>query len=313
MRERGARATDIAVVVIAVDDGIMPQTVESINFAQQAGVPIVVAFSKCDKLYAPSAADGPASRAAHAAAGRPASALAQRLSRIREELLKYSVICEEFGGDTQSVPVSAVTGYNIERLLDALIVQGELLELYSDPQAKVHGTVIESRVIFGLGPCATVLVEQGTVTAGCHLVSDGATCRVRTISDHTGRRLERATPSMPVSISGWCKLAPVGGAVVQVESEREANEAVALFEQSPSLVMEQQRERQRILAERAAAHDQMWALRLDRRRDASKPLPSTVDYEAFIQDPTASLPKLSLFIRGILSSPCAERAGHSAC
>jgi len=163
IRERGANVTDIVVLIIAADDGIMAQTIESIRFAQAAKSPVVVAITKCDK-YGP-----------------------ERVTKIKKDLLKYDIVCEDFGGDVQAVAVSGLTGLGMDSLLESLLLQGELLELKADPSAPVGGAIIESRIKQGLGECATVLVQQGTLRPGLWVVAEDAICRVRAMIDHASR------------------------------------------------------------------------------------------------------------------------------
>lgn len=271
MRERGANVTDIVVLVVSADDGIMAQTIESIKFAQSAQVPIVVAINKCDKF-------GP-----------------ERVIKIKEELLKYDVVCEDYGGDTQSVPVSGLTGLNMTNLLECLLLQGELLDLRADPAASVKGAIVESKMRLGLGECATMLVQNGTLKHGMMLVAEEAICKVRVMSDHAGRPLKEAPPSTPVEVAGWRRLPPVGATVMQVSSEEEAQEIVNSYQQKREEI--EQINRNKIIREREILHDKMWQVKnKSLSRDATMPLRAVMSYEEFIQDQDTR-PTLNVIIK----------------
>lgn len=199
MRARGASATDIVVVVVAADDGVMPQTVEAINHARAAGVPIVVAINKMDK---PSADP----------------------ERVRSELTQYQVVSEEWGGDTQFVPVSAHTGMGVDKLLDAILLQAEVLELKAVPTGPAEGVVIESRLDKGRGPIASILVQQGELHNGDMVLAGQHYGRVRAMTDEHGRSLKAAGPSIPVEILGLAGVPDAGDKVMVVPDERRARE-----------------------------------------------------------------------------------------
>lgn len=272
IRERGAQVTDIVVLVVAADDGVMAQTVESIKFAEAVRVPIVVAISKCDK-YGP-----------------------ERVSQIKSDLLKQGVVCEDFGGDTQSVAVSGLTGLNMTSLLECILLQGELLELRADPNKSVHGTVIESRIKRGLGDCATMLVQEGTLQLGTLLVAEDAVCKVRVMSDHAGHAIHTATPSTPVEVAGWRSLPRVGATVIQVPSEEEAAHMAA---HHVALKDEVERQaRSLILKERHEIHNKMWQVKQTAlARNSTTPLRQVLSYEEFQTDTTSALPTLNLLIK----------------
>lgn len=201
LRARGAMATDIVILVVAGDDGIMPQTVEAINHARDAEVPIVVAITKMDK---------------------PTS----NPQRIRTELTQHGLIDEELGGDTMFVEVSSKTRMGIDRLLESVVIQAEVMELQANPDRRADGIVIESRLDVGRGPIATVLVQGGTLRVGDIVVIGQHYGRVRALTDEFGRALPLATPSTPVEISGLNGV-PVSGEHFYVVAEEKAARAIA--------------------------------------------------------------------------------------
>ncbi|MCZ7632577.1 MAG: translation initiation factor IF-2 [Phycisphaerales bacterium] len=203
MRARGANVTDIAVLVVAADDGVMPQTVESINHAKAAGVPIVVALNKIDK---PEATDA-------------------NIHRILGQLAEHGLNPTEWGGDTEVVRTSATTGKGVQDLLEVLDYQSQLLELKADFGGPARGTVIEARVLEGRGPVASVLVRDGELKVGDFVVAGRAFGRVRDITDDRGRRLRDAQPPMPVQISGLDELPDAGDAFYCVSSLKQAQDA----------------------------------------------------------------------------------------
>jgi translation initiation factor IF-2 len=205
MRARGAKATDVVVLVVAADDGVMPQTVEAIQHARAAGVPIVVAVNKIDKADADP-------------------------DRVRTELSKHDVIPEEWGGQTIFVNVSARTGAGIDALLDAILLQAEILELRAPRDGLASGIVIESSVEKGRGAVATVLVKKGTLRMGDPILAGSEFGRVRAMFDETGAAVQEAAPSMPVVVLGLASPPNAGDDLLVVESERKARE-VALYRQ----------------------------------------------------------------------------------
>ena len=205
MRARGAQATDIVVLVVAADDGVMPQTIEAVHHAKAAGVPIVVAVNKIDK---PSV----------------------DLERIRQELAGHGVVPEEWGGDSQFVNVSAKTGLHIDDLLDAILLQAEMLDLGVQVNGPAKGVVIESRLDRGRGAVATVLVKQGTLHAGDMLLAGAQFGRVRAMVNDRGQQVQEVTPGMPVEVLGLADVPQAGDEAVVVGDERKARE-VALFRQ----------------------------------------------------------------------------------
>ncbi|WP_348733427.1 translation initiation factor IF-2 [Rheinheimera texasensis] len=205
MRARGAKATDIVVLVVAADDGVMPQTKEAIQHAKAAGVPIVVAVNKIDKPDADP-------------------------DRVRNELSQYGVISEDWGGDTQFVQVSAKTGLGIDDLLESLLVQSELLELTAVREGMARGVVIESRLDKGRGPVASILVQEGTLSQGDIVLCGLEYGRVRAMRDENGQEVKEAGPSIPVEILGLSGVPSAGDEVTVVRDERKARE-VALYRQ----------------------------------------------------------------------------------
>ncbi|KKL02083.1 translation initiation factor IF-2 [Rheinheimera mesophila] len=205
MRARGAKATDIVVLVVAADDGVMPQTKEAIQHAKAAGVPLVVAVNKMDKPDADP-------------------------DRVRNELSQYGVISEEWGGDTQFVPISAKTGMGIDDLLEAILNQAELLELKAVKKGLARGVVIESRLDKGRGPVASILVQEGTLQQGEIVLCGFEYGRVRAMRDENGKEIKTAGPSIPVEILGLSGVPQAGDEVTVVKDERKARE-VALYRQ----------------------------------------------------------------------------------
>ncbi|HAT39232.1 translation initiation factor IF-2 [Polynucleobacter necessarius] len=205
MRARGAKATDIVILVVAADDGVMPQTKEAIHHAIAGGVPLVVAINKIDKPEANS-------------------------ERVKTELVAEQVVPEEYGGDVPFIPVSAKTGEGIDVLLENVLLQAEILELKAPKDALAQGLVIEARLDKGKGPVATVLVQSGTLKRGDMLLAGSTFGRVRAMMDENGKPCNEAGPSIPVEIQGWSEV-PAAGEVVQVvPDERKARE-IALFRQ----------------------------------------------------------------------------------
>ena len=199
MRARGAQATDIAILVVAADDGIMPQTIESINHAKAAGIPIVVAINKMDKVGA-------------------------NPDRIKQQLTEYDLVSEEWGGETIVCPISAKTGMGIDNLLENLVLQAEVLELRANPNRAAKGTVIEARLDKGRGPIMTVLVQNGTLKLGDIIIAGTCVGRVRTMINDKGQRVTEAGPSTPVEISGLNDVPSAGDVFNAVADERMARE-----------------------------------------------------------------------------------------
>ena len=201
MRARGAMVTDIAILVVAADDGIMPQTIESINHAKAAGIPLVVAINKMDTVGA-------------------------NPERIKQQLTEYDIVPEEWGGDTIVCPISAKTGMGIDNLLENLVVLAEVQELKANPNRAAKGAVIEARLDKGRGPIMTVLVQNGTLKLGDIIIAGTAVGRVRTMINDKGQRITEAGPSVPVEISGMSEVPSAGDTFNAVADERMARELV---------------------------------------------------------------------------------------
>ena len=201
MRARGAKSTDIAILVVAADDGIMPQTIESINHAKAADVPIIVAINKMDKPTA-------------------------NPDKIKEQLTNYELIPEEWGGDTVIVPISAKTGQGLDDLLEMVILSAEVLELKANPNRRAKGTVIEARLDKNRGPVATLLVQNGTLNQGDIVIAGTSVGRVRVMTNDKGRTVKTAGPSVPVEITGLAEVPAPGDEFNAVTDERMARELV---------------------------------------------------------------------------------------
>jgi len=197
MRARGAQSTDIAILVVAADDGIMPQTIEAINHAKAAGIDIIVAINKMDKPTA-------------------------NPDQVKQELTQYDLVPEEWGGDVICVPVSALTGMGIDDLLENVLLVAEVKELKANPNRRAKGLVIEAKLDKGRGPVATVLVQNGTLHDGDIVIAGTAVGRVRAMTDHRGKALKTAGPSVPVEIIGLAEVPTAGDEFQAVEDERMA-------------------------------------------------------------------------------------------
>jgi translation initiation factor IF-2 len=206
MRARGANVTDIVVLVVAADDGLRPQTVEAINHTKAAGVPMIVAINKIDKPEA-------------------------KPQKVREELLQHEVIVEDMGGDVQDVEVSALKKTNLDKLLEAIQLQAEILELKANPDRAAEGTVVEAKLDKGRGPLATVLVQRGTLRVGDVFVAGPSSGKVRALVDDKGRQVKEAGPSVPVEVLGLSAVPAAGDPFTVVENEARARE-VATYRQS---------------------------------------------------------------------------------
>ncbi len=215
MRMRGAQSTDIAILVVAADDGVMPQTVEAINHAKAAGVEIIVAVNKIDKAGA-------------------------NIERVKQELAEYELIPEDWGGSTIFVPVSAHTKEGIEQLLEMIVLTAEVLELKANPDRKARGIVIEARLDKGRGPVATVLVQKGMLHISDHVAVGSAHGKVRAMIDHNGERVKVAGPSTPVEILGLNGAPDAGEIFVSTESDKEAKQiSQAYIDQSKDKLLEE--------------------------------------------------------------------------
>ena len=201
MRARGAMITDVAILVVAADDGIMPQTVESINHAKAAEIPVIVAINKMDKPEA-------------------------NPDRVKQQLTEYGLVTEEWGGDTICCPISAKTGQGIDNLLEMVALTAEMRELKANPNRSAHGAVIEARLDKGRGPIATLLVQKGTLHQGDVIIAGTAVGRVRAMTDAKGRKINSAGPSVPVEITGMGEVPGAGDDFHAVADERMARELV---------------------------------------------------------------------------------------
>jgi translation initiation factor IF-2 len=206
MRARGANVTDIVILVVAADDGLRPQTIEAINHTKAAGVPMIIAINKIDKPEA-------------------------KPQKVREELLQHEVIVEDMGGDVQDVEVSATKKTNLDKLLEAIQLQAEILELKANPDRPAEGTVIEAKLDKGRGPLATVLVERGTLRVGDVFVAGASSGKVRAMIDDKGQQIKEAGPSFPVEVLGLSAVPAAGDPFTVVENEARARE-VAVYRQS---------------------------------------------------------------------------------
>ena len=195
MRARGAQVTDIAVIVIAADDGIMPQTVEAINHAKAAGVSIIVAANKIDKQHA-------------------------NIDRVRQQLSERDILVEEWGGDIIMVPVSAKTGQGVDKLLETILLVAEMKELKANPTNRAKGAVIEAKLDKGRGPMATILIQNGTLRTGDYIVAGTATGKVKAMFDDKGRMVKEAGPSMPVSVLGLEVVPNAGDIILSVAEDK---------------------------------------------------------------------------------------------
>ena len=202
MRARGAQITDIAVLVVAADDGVMPQTVEALDHARAAGVPVIVAVNKIDKEEADA-------------------------NRVRTQMVERGLVPSEWGGDTEFVDVSAKTSANLEGLLETVLIVADLAELKGDPTGHARGTVLEAHLDKGRGPVATVLVQKGTLEVGDALVCGTTYCKVRAMVDENGQPVDVAGPAKPVQVLGWQGVPNVGDEFREVEDEREARHVAA--------------------------------------------------------------------------------------
>ncbi|MBQ3181020.1 MAG: translation initiation factor IF-2 [Firmicutes bacterium] len=200
MRARGAQVTDISILVVAADDGIMPQTVEAINHSKAAGVPIIVAINKIDKPGA-------------------------NIDRVMQQLTEHGLVSEDWGGDTIMVPVSAKQGTNIETLLEMILLVAEVAELKANPKRQARGTVIEAKLDRNRGPLATLLIQKGTLQVGETIVAGSVFGKVRAMYDDTGRAVRSAGPSMPVEIMGFSEVPEAGETFIGIKDERDARYA----------------------------------------------------------------------------------------
>ncbi len=209
MRARGAQVTDIVILVVAADDGVMPQTVEAINHAKAAKVPIIVAVNKIDKPTA-------------------------NPDRVMQELMEYELVPEEWGGDTIYCKLSALTGEGIDNLLEMILLVSEMEELKANPNRRATGTVIEAKLDKGRGPVATLLVQSGTLRVGDPIVVGYTYGRVRAMTNDLGRRVKEAGPSTPVEITGLNEVPQAGDRFMVFEDEKKHVKLAKLAHKSKS-------------------------------------------------------------------------------
>ena len=201
MRARGAQITDIAILVVAANDGVMPQTIEAINHAKSAGIPIIVAINKIDLPDA-------------------------NVERVKEELMRYDLVPEEWGGDTIFVPISAKNGTNIDQLLEMVLLEADMLELKANPDKQAKGTVIEARLDKTRGAIATMLVQRGTLDVGDTIVVGSSIGRIRAMKDARGKKVKAAGPSTPVEIMGLTEVPEAGDTFYEVKNEKVAKHLI---------------------------------------------------------------------------------------
>ena len=258
MRARGAKVTDLVILVVAADDGVMPQTVEAIQHARAAKVPMIVAINKIDKGDA-------------------------NPNRVRTELLQHEVQVESMGGETLDVEVSATKRTNLEKLLESVALQTEILELKANPERAAEGTVIEAKLDRGRGPVATVLVQKGTLRVGDIIVAGGEWGRVRALVDDRGENVKEATPSMPVEVLGFAGTPEAGDRLAVVDSEARAREVT-------DYRARQRRDRPAVGAARGSLEQMMSQLKTAGRKEF--PLVIKGDVQGSIEAIVGSLEKL---------------------
>ena len=259
MRMRGANVTDIVVLVVAADDGIMPQTVEAINHTKAAGVPMIVAINKCDKPEA-------------------------NPQKVRERLLEHSIVVEEMSGDVQDVEVSAKTGKGLDELIEKILLQAELMELKANPDRMAEATVIEAKLDKGKGPLATVLVNRGTLKVGDILVVGTESGRVRAMLDDKGRQLKQAPPAMPVEVLGIGGVPMAGDLLTVVESEQRAREVSAYRQEQATA---------KRTAMAPASLDTMFSALADKQKVIEYPVVVKADVQGSVEAINAALHALS--------------------
>ena len=276
MRARGANVTDIVVLVVAADDGPMPQTVEAINHARAARVPIIVAINKVDLPDAD-----------------PRS--------VKARLTEYSLVSEDLGGSTVTVDVSAQTGAGVDQLLEMIELVAEIEELKANPNAAASGTVIESQLDKGMGPVGTVIIQRGTLRVGDPVVAGGASGRVRALVDHAGARLKEAGPSSPILVMGWGDVPTAGDFFSVAESDREARmRAGAHIDRfrSEEITVPTARERLEMMLEQLRSSDEA-ELRLILKADAHGSLEAIRDAIGKVRRPDASVTIIHGAVGGI--------------
>lgn len=260
IRQRGAQVTDLIVLVVAVEDGVMPQTDEVIQLAKSSSIPLIVAMNKWDKLIATSGSAAAATTSPH-------------VRKLKETLARRGIELEEFGGSVQCLPVSALTGFNMDALQESILAEAEMMDLYSDPSAPLRATVIEARNVTGLGACATAIIREGTLRPGIFCATDTTYTRVRSLTDTSGAPLKSAGPSQPCEITGWknSTLPQIGTDIVQFTSEVECKKFVEAVEREKELI--EMHQAQTDATKRESLDRQLLRLRKERSRDLSlKPI-----------------------------------------
>jgi translation initiation factor IF-2 len=239
MRSRGAKLTDIVVLVIAAEDGVMEQTIESINHAKATKCPIIVAINKIDKCTP------------------------KQVDEVKRELLKHGLIAEELGGDVQVVPISALKKTNLEMLKEEIWTRAEVMELTGDPKGLVEGYVIESTQDLHRGKMATVIVNRGTLSRGDYLVSGKSWCKVKLMLDEKGASVSQAGLSQAVQVVGWREMPNAGDECLQVDSEHRAKEICEVREKIDEL--RRQRADSEVIDEKRRQHDQEYKMKVKER------------------------------------------------
>ncbi|XP_077537137.1 mitochondrial translation initiation factor 2 [Haemaphysalis longicornis] len=239
MRERGAMATDIVILVVAADDGVMEQTVESIRYAREANVPIIVAINKMDKP----AAD---------------------IEKVKRGLMVHGIQMDDEGGDTQYVCISALKGTNLDKLTETILTQAELMEIKADPKGLVEGVVIESMTDQHRGKLSTALVQRGTLRKGAYLVAGQSWAKVRGMFDEWGKPVQKAPPGTPVQVIGWRSLPSAGDVIIEVESERRAQQVTEW--RDSQVRAERDAEEYRAIQAKVQRHLEQYKAELEQRR-----------------------------------------------
>ncbi|XP_037575251.1 translation initiation factor IF-2, mitochondrial [Dermacentor silvarum] len=239
MRERGAMATDIVILVVAADDGVMEQTVESIRYAREANVPMIVAINKMDKPTAD-------------------------IDNVKKGLIVHGIQMDDEGGDTQYVCISALKGTNLDKLTETILTQAELMEIKADPKGPVEGVIIESMSDQHRGKLSTALVQRGTLRKGAYLVAGLAWAKVRGMFDEWGKPVQSAPPGTPVQVIGWRSLPSAGDVIIEVESEKRAQQVVHWRESQ--MQAEKDVEEYKAIQEKVQQHLKQYKVELEQRR-----------------------------------------------
>lgn len=281
IRQRGAQVTDIIVLVIDKNESIMSQTRECIELARRESVPLIIAISKCDD------GDGMKGEWNQRILNSP------QIRRIVNDLAQNEIYVEAFGmnGDTQIVPTSAIKGFGISHLLEAIQVQSEILELKANWNVPVDSIVIEARLKEGLGEVSTLLIKEGTLRIGNLLLSGESICRVKGMMDHRGVKVDKATPSMPVEVIGWKQMPQVGSHAIQITSEKDAHDLI-----EKSRIKRERKEfesTREIIKKRQEVYNHLWQIKLKRDKDL------------------ASIPRNQFTIEQSLNSPSIEQKGKN--